>query len=95
MPNQHNCQEHYDIEYVELVAIRLQTTIIKIHEEYRKGYIHHREDTLTLDKPKALLCWIVYMSSTAYYYKAIDDYTKSRDEQLKINLSQKPLGIRR
>ena len=95
MSDQHDRQEHYDIEYVELVAVWLQTAIIKVHEEYRKSYIHHGKDTLTLDKPKALLRRIVDMSSTTYYHEAINNYTKSRNEQLKINLTQKPLGIRR
>ncbi len=55
MSEQHNRQEHYDIEYVEFVAVRLQTAIIKVHKKYRKDYIYQGEDTLTLDKPKTLL----------------------------------------
>ena len=73
MTDEHDRQEHYEIENVELFPVALQHFVVKVHEEKGGGNVYQRKNALPFHEPIALLARRVDMGRAADYDEAHND----------------------
>ena len=91
LPDDHDEDEHDNIEDVQILAVSLQRLVIKIHKKNGDEHIQDDEHTLFLNEPIAFLTRRIDMGRTADDDEAHDDDSSSRCNQRQIRAAQEAL----